>query len=55
MGIQLVKESLTDPIKEMTDIYQMKMEPDGAIWMAGHTTGSDVVRRPMVVRLAPWP
>lgn len=55
MGVQLVKESLMGTIKEMANIYQVKMDPNDAISMAGHTTGSNGVRRPMVVRLAPEP
>jgi|GEM_PF-3109667 len=36
-------------------IYQVKMDPNGAIWMAGYTTKVSGERQPMVVRLAPGP
>jgi hypothetical protein len=36
-------------------IYQVRMDPNGAIWLVGYTTTSRGERRPLVVRLAPGP
>ena len=37
------------------NIYQVKMDPNGAIWMTGYTSDTNGVHHPMVVRLAPGP
>ncbi len=37
------------------NIYQVRMDPNGAIWMVGFTATVSGVRQPLVVRLAPGP
>ncbi|MCX6836841.1 MAG: SBBP repeat-containing protein, partial [Verrucomicrobia bacterium] len=37
------------------NIYQVRMDPNGAIWMVGYTATGSGVRQPLVVRLAPGP
>ena len=37
------------------NIYQVRMDPNGAIWMVGYTATIAGVRQPLVVRLAPGP
>jgi hypothetical protein len=37
------------------NIYQVRMDPNGAVWMVGYTTNGSGVRQPLVVRLAPGP
>jgi hypothetical protein len=37
------------------NIYQVRMDPNGAIWMVGYTATGSGLRRPLVVRLAPGP
>ncbi len=37
------------------NIYQVRMDPNGAIWMVGYTATVGGARQPLVVRLAPGP
>jgi fibronectin-binding autotransporter adhesin len=36
-------------------IYQVRMDPNGAVWMVGYTSTATGEKRPLVVRLAPGP
>jgi fibronectin-binding autotransporter adhesin len=49
-----VGEEVFDGYYEGNDrIYQVKVDPNGAVWMVGYTSTAAGVKRPLVVRLAP--
>ena len=51
-----IGESVFDGYYEGDDqIHQVRMDPNGAVWMVGYTTTNTGERRPLVVRLAPGP
>jgi hypothetical protein len=51
-----IGESVFDGYYEGNDrIYQVKMDPNGAVWMVGYTATAAGEKRPLVVRLGPGP
>jgi hypothetical protein len=51
-----IGDSVFDGYYEGNDrIYQVRMDPNGAVWMVGYTATTTGEKRPLVVRLAPGP